>query len=81
MPIRLETHTLPAYWASYLINGDCSGMEDDEIIECDEYCACHPGDRMIDDEECEGSFKHYNDANNVGGDVIKYTLIIQVNES
>jgi hypothetical protein len=37
---KFETDTVeaPAYWACYLINGDASGMEDDEIAECDRWC-------------------------------------------
>lgn len=30
-------HKLPAFWASALINGDVSGMEDDEIRIMDEF--------------------------------------------
>lgn len=30
---------LPTYWACYLINCDCSGMEDNEIKMCDERTA------------------------------------------
>ena len=33
----IHTYTLPAYWASYLTNGDASGMTDEEIAQCDEY--------------------------------------------
>ena len=29
--MKIETYTLPAYWASYLINGDASGYSDEEI--------------------------------------------------
>jgi len=31
--------TAPSYWASYLINGDASGMDDDEIKACDAWIA------------------------------------------
>lgn len=27
--------TAPSHWASYLINGDSSGLEDDDIAQCD----------------------------------------------
>ena len=29
--MKVETYTLPAHWASALINDDSSGMSDDEI--------------------------------------------------
>jgi len=28
--LEITTYTLPAYWASYLINGDASGLEEGE---------------------------------------------------
>jgi len=32
---RIVELTAPSYWASYLINGDASGMDDEEITACD----------------------------------------------
>lgn len=29
--------TAPASWACYLFNGDCSGMENDDIQECNDW--------------------------------------------
>jgi hypothetical protein len=39
MASKLKTYTFsaPSHWACYLINGDCSGMEDDDIARCDEW--------------------------------------------
>ena len=33
------TYTLPAYWASYLINGDASGLEPGEQEQIDAWLA------------------------------------------
>ena len=33
--MQIETFTLPAQWASFLINGDVSGLTDDEVAEID----------------------------------------------
>ncbi len=33
----LHDYTLPAYWASYLINGDSSGLEESEKAACDSF--------------------------------------------
>ena len=33
--ITTVTYSMPIYWASYLINGDASGIDDDEIAEAD----------------------------------------------
>lgn len=68
------TRRLPAYWASYLINGDASGMEDDERAEADEYLdSLGAGWSCCDVGEVD--FSHTNDANRLGGDVATYTFI------
>lgn len=33
--MRVEQYDLPAYWASYLINDDASGFDDDDIAVID----------------------------------------------
>ncbi len=33
--LGIYTYTFPTYWASYLINGDSSGLEEEDIIQCD----------------------------------------------
>jgi hypothetical protein len=35
----VETYDLPAYWASYLINGDESGIEGKDQYEADKFLA------------------------------------------
>ena len=37
MALETITRTLPAHWASYLINGDASGLTDDEELIIDAY--------------------------------------------
>ena len=37
MSIKVETFTGVAYWASYLVNGDASGMDDSEIALADKW--------------------------------------------
>lgn len=39
MKLRPETYTLPAYWASYLINGDASGISEHDKAQCDAWLA------------------------------------------
>ena len=39
--VRVETYDLPAYWASYLINGDESGIEGKDQYEADKFLAEH----------------------------------------
>lgn len=73
--IQTETFTLPASWASYLINGDDSGISEEEASECDAFLAKNPhlypagcGDQY---------FKHSNAAGTPAGDVCDYTFISQ----
>ncbi len=40
--IRMEKFTLPAYWASTLINGDSSGLSDEEEREINEWLEDNP---------------------------------------
>jgi hypothetical protein len=35
--LRYVSERMPAFWASYLINGDGSGMEASEVAACDGY--------------------------------------------
>ena len=70
-----ETYSLPVYWASYLINGDASGMEDEEQAECDSFLASLPyGWDCVDVSE-ESDFRHSNDATNLGGDCADYSFM------
>lgn len=64
-------YTLPAYWASYLINGDFSGLEDGEKETIDNYIKREENPCFVD---CgEQYFSHTNDATTLGGDVCEYT--------
>lgn len=70
-----ETYTLPAYWASYLINGDASGIEDSEQAQADAFLAKHnlPSPVSCSDEAW---FARSNDAGTLAGDVMEYTFLI-----
>ncbi len=78
--IELEL-TAPAYWASYIINGDCSAMNDDEIKACDEWVA---GEGFGCDEffitDCGepyfGSwYNNWGQDGVTGGDLCKYVAL------
>lgn len=66
--------TLPVYWASYLINGDASGLQDGEQEEIDAYMELQAPYTCAVDCEQESTFSWRNDANNLGGDVLRFTL-------
>ena len=78
--IKTLTYMLPTHWACPLVNGDESGMEDDEIAMLNEfiddmvrvYGSCHCVDVSEDIE-----FSNYHDASHYGVlacDVAKFTF-------
>ena len=81
MTIETHEYTLPAYWASYLINGDASGFDiantpDDpdagtrEQLEIDQWLESEGFPRFVD---CgEQYFSWWNEATSLGGDVCDY---------
>ena len=89
MNIETITYKLPAYWASYLINGDASGLESvcpaqsrgqekgDEQSEqatIDAWLESEGNPHFVD---CgEQYFSHSNDATTLGGDVCDYVAHI-----
>lgn len=59
MPFETLTGTAPSHWASYFINGDASGMEDDEIAAADKFADWLGGSIV----SCEDAgFLKYHDA-------------------
>ena len=46
--IKTEEFRLPTWWASYLINGDASGLTDDEQDEIDRWCEVHTAGPCLD---------------------------------
>lgn len=70
-----ETYTLPIYWASYLINGDASGLEDNEQEEIDAWMESEQPGSCVDVGE-DYWFSSYNDARTgLAGDVAEYTFL------
>ena len=72
----VATYTLPAFWASYLVNGDPSGMSDREIRACDAYMARCPGS-IVDVGEPYFSWSFdLNGGDAKGGDLAEYTALV-----
>lgn len=69
--IELTEYTLPVYWSSYLVNGDASGLEDEEREEIDAFTE---GLGHCVDVSEDSWFAPFNDANNLGGEVSTYTF-------
>jgi hypothetical protein len=75
--IQFETITGPAYWASYLINNDASGIEADEKARADAWIKRNNVANVVDCEEESRFTNHYQLydplADCTGGDVLDYT--------
>jgi hypothetical protein len=67
MSIEVIRYRLPAYWACALINGDYTGLSDEEEREIKNFLEQVKGGPVDVDWETEG-FYRYNDANNIAGD-------------
>jgi hypothetical protein len=65
MSITVHTYTAPSHWACYLINGDCSGMDDADIAACDGWADTLPGHVVGCTEESDeghAGFMRWHDA-------------------
>ena len=59
-----------AQWASYLFNGDSSGMEESDIQDCDNWLSYHEHG-PLDVEELGFLYEVYK---GIGGDAAEYTF-------
>jgi hypothetical protein len=77
--IELHDAPMPAFWAPYLINFDSSGMEEEEMIACDNYIEQQGiKDVFLEDEEepyFSWSFDLYG-GNDRGGDLLHYMVTL-----
>lgn len=83
--LRVIQTAAPAYWASYLVNGDSSGLSDREIDLADKWQAGHAPAYVVDVARdrhglaADSYFSwHYGmisgDAESVGGELLDYVL-------
>lgn len=70
-------YTLPAFWASALINGDYTGLSDEDEAELEAWLESESdainGDCLNVSDEPE--FRPYNDAGTLACDCLTYTFI------
>lgn len=72
-------YTIPAYFASYLFNGDKEGIQEDELEEFEKWMGKelgHVRGHWSLENEAESYFQWSNDFNNVGGDVIDVSFVV-----
>lgn len=74
-PVRSFEFTLPSSWASYLVNGDASGLELDEIAACDRFCA-RMGLSASGCVSCgDEFFSRHNDTGSLAGNVCEFLFL------
>jgi hypothetical protein len=79
--IMTYTATAPSYWASYITNGDASGIDGSEQAACDAWLARNNG-RCIGpaDYDAESEFRAWHNAWNespLACDCIDYLFIVR----
>lgn len=71
-----KTFILPAYWASYLINNDASGISTEDKHLADKFLTENSFPSPVSCSD-ESYFSWDNDADTgVGGDVLEYTFLL-----
>lgn len=77
---RTENFVLPAYWASYLFNGDASGLENEETRACDAFLKSHALPDPV--EVGESYFSSHCDApGQLAGEMALYTFLFMDEEN
>jgi len=72
--IKLTKYILPSYWASYLINGDESGMVNGDKERADKFLNDNNLPSPVDCSE-ESFFCGHNDAGTLAGDCLEYSFL------
>lgn len=81
--MKIEHYDLPAHWASYLINDDCSGMDDADIAAVDGWFASTFGECAsawcVDADLDNTGFTRWHDASEfaLACDACKFTFHVQ----
>lgn len=69
------TYLLPTYWACALINGDYTGLTEEDTNEINDFLETVQGHPASVDFKTEG-FYHHNDAGTLPGNCVEYTFLI-----
>ena len=71
---KTDTIDMPAHWASYLINGDASGLDDAEQAACDAYTREHVYAHAWSIVGCSDE-SHFGRFAGLGTDLLTYELL------
>lgn len=83
MAVTFDTIEAPDYWASYFINGDASGLSEEEKAMADAWCARegisrHEFVSCSEEPRFTWSYRLYcPEANCSGGSVLEYTYRVR----
>lgn len=72
-PEKILEYRLPDYLASYLINGDASGLQDDEIDKINQFLE-EEGISILEMKD-DSSFYWSNDLDSIGANCSTFTVI------
>lgn len=75
MDIETIEYKLPAHWASAIINGDDSGLSDNDLVELEAFLEKEEYPNIVDVSE-DSYFSHSNDAGTLACDVSVYTALL-----
>ncbi len=77
MKLEPVTYTAPIYWASYIINGDHSGLEPDEKAACDKWLESIGNPYAADCADAGFHWNHDANAFALAGDCATYTFLVR----
>lgn len=69
------TYLLPTYWTCALINGDYTGLSEEDKKEIEDFLKTAEGSPTDVDFETEGFYRH-NDAGTLPGNCANFTFLI-----
>ena len=77
MNFEVYEYTIPTFYLGALINGDISGLSDEEERELNTFLESLPGNGHWDYDD-EHYFSYYNDINNLGNDVTDCRYLVPI---
>lgn len=77
-PTGFVDYLLPDSWASYLVNGDASGLDDAEQAACDAWFDSH-AEKLLGCCDCSetSEFRSHNDAGTIAGNCLYFRFPIK----
>jgi hypothetical protein len=74
--VKVETYSLPTFYACYLMYEDDSGLNESEIKKIDQFVKRNNLSFLMNVSETS-EFSHMNDLDNIGNDVSDFTFKVK----